>query len=154
MVGPRGSLLEVSYTYSEELGQDVRNAGPALEEASFKTTVTSPPSLPPVIDLRLLFLCSCVLVPALIVDMMMMMMLECTKFLSRVVNSGIQGFRYKVTWYPRDCFLFHHQHLNQLVDIDTLSLFILYPYSYFLDLLRLLKGKRDGLKWVFQVFGT
>jgi hypothetical protein len=81
MVGPKGSSLKVSYTYSEELGQDVRNAGPALEEASFKTTVTSPPSAPPATDLRLLFLCSCVLVLALIV--VTMMMLKCTKFLSR-----------------------------------------------------------------------
>lgn len=103
MVEPKGNLLEVSYTHSEELGQDLRKAGPALEEASFKTTVTSTSSLPPATDLRLLFLCSCVLVLALIV--VMMMMLNCTKFLSQGVNSGIEGFRYRSTWFPRDCFL-------------------------------------------------
>jgi len=82
MVERKGSSLHVSYTHPpKELGQDVRKAGPALEDASFRTTVTSPPSFPPATDLRLLFLCSCVLVLALIV--VMMMLLKCTKFLSQ-----------------------------------------------------------------------
>jgi len=96
MVEQKGSLLQVSYTQSKELGQDVRKAGPALEEASFKTTVTSPTSFPPATDLRLLFLCSCVLVLALIV--IMMLLLRCTKFLSQ---QWIQEIRYRTTWFSR-----------------------------------------------------
>jgi hypothetical protein len=80
---------------------------------------------------------------------------EMHKILISIVNSGVlQGFRYIATWFPRDCFLFHHFICLDLVDIDTLSLFISYPYTYLLDPCRLYWRKRDGLKWVYLVFGT
>lgn len=64
---------------------NVRKAGPALEEASFNTTVTSPPPAPPAIDLRLPFFCSCVLVFVLIVVEVMVLSAQNSCLLLQVV---------------------------------------------------------------------